>query len=463
MKVQAIQNISYRPYITQPKKNMSQKDYNYNDIGLQNNFYYPTNISFGLAQSKKLRMLFDKGLPCMYTGVEMLGPSKIKSLLKHNILNSYSANIFKLLKRYEPDLIASLNPIEKEVYYLIKSQSKSEPDKKVSELIQDVLPKYKKQLENEQEPIFKTLMSYSYSLPEKQAKRFNKFMEITRHKINGVPVNEPFSVTQFKYKVSKIRDDIEKMNDAKSLKIMNHIVLLSEYFAPQTDKNNIKSQRRILNTMEVIQKHTVLSKNDKLRELIEISQDRLNQQKVLIPFSRKAFIYDLSQVLDDLPDQNLKNIFIKVAEKLPTSKNNVYAYITKASSESSEKIMYRLLTSIIASVEHIKPKSCGGQDRMCNYGGATIRINSDRSNIPFTEQMQKMPDTAKNCQKYLDRLIKYAHDGVFEEIELDVAYIENFKRTIETESKGAIVLDTSALYKDGRFPKPKSAEEIVKS
>lgn len=463
MKVQAIQNINYRPYNIQTKR-VSDKATTVpveKDLGLQNNFYYPANISFGLAQSKKLRILFDKGLPCMYTGVEMIGPSKIKSLLKHNVLNSYSANVFKMIKPYEESILASLDPIEKEVYTFLRIQSKSEPNKKISELIQNILPKYKKQLENEQEPIFKTLVSYSYALPEKQAKRFHKFMEQTRNKIEGVPVAEPFSVTQFKYKLNKIRDDVEKMNDAKSLKIMNHLVILSGYLAPQTDKNNIKAQRKILNTINVIHKHTVLNSNEKLKELIDVSLNRLNEEKVLIPFSRKSFIYDLSQILDDLPDENLKRIFIKIAEKLPTSKNNIYAYIAKAAGESSEKIMYRFLTSAIASVEHIKPKSCGGQNRMCNYGGATIKINSDRSNIPFTEQIQKFPDTAKNCQKYVDRLIEYAHDGFFEKEGIDVNYIQHFVNTVATESEGAIILDISKLYKDGRFPKPKSANEIV--
>ena len=463
MRIQSLQNINYYPYLTQPKRDLSEKSPDCKNLGLQNNFYYPMNVSFGLAQSKKLRMLFDKGLPCMYTEVEMIGPSAIKKLMKKNVLNSYAANVFKELKPYEESILSGLEPIEKEVYNLIKSQAKSEPNKKIKDVINSIVPKYKKQLENEQEPIFKTLISYSYSLPEKYAERFNTFMEHTHHKINGVPVAEPFSVTQFKYKINKIKDDIEAMGDAKSLKIMNHIVALGDYLAPQTDKNNIKSQRRLLNTMEVIQKHTILNENEKLRKLLEESQNRLNYQKVLIPFSRKSFIYDLSQILKDLPDRDLRDIFIKVAEKLPTSKNNIYAYITKTSNESSEKIMYRFLLSAMASVEHVHAKSRGGQNRMSNYGGATAKVNSKLSNLPFTEKMAKYPRTPFGCQKYVDRLIKYALDGTFDKIKLDVVYIENFKKTIEKESKGAIILDTSALYKDGRFPKPKPAEEFIKS
>jgi hypothetical protein len=62
-----------------------------------------------------------------------------------------------------------------------------------------------------------------------------------------------------------------------------------------------------------------------------------------------------------------------------------------------------------------------------------------------------------NCQKYVNRLIKYAKAGIFEKEDIDIKYIEEFKETIETLSEGTIIVDTSKLYKGGKFKKPEPA------
>ena len=139
---------------------------------------------------------------------------------------------------------------------------------------------------------------------------------------------------------------------------------------------------------------------------------------------------------------------MKIAEKIPTSRDSIAAYITKNAHQSSEKIILTLLSPFFATVEHLHPKSLGGADDMYNYG-------------PFTEQVSRIQLLPTYCQKYIDRLIDYALTGIFEEENIDIKYIEDFKNTIAAESEGAVLLDTSRLYKNGRFQKPKSAFEIV--
>ena len=107
--------------------------------------------------------------------------------------------------------------------------------------------------------------------------------------------------------------------------------------------------------------------------------------------------------------------------------------------------MYRLLWPFMASVEHIHPKSCMGIDAMYNFGGATTRANSDRQNIPFTEQIKKVPHIKQYCQKYVDRLIELANNGVFASNHISVKYIKDFKRTVFVESNREINLDISKL------------------
>jgi hypothetical protein len=114
--------------------------------------------------------------------------------------------------------------------------------------------------------------------------------------------------------------------------------------------------------------------------------------------------------------------------------------------EPSEKIIYRLLWPSMASVEHVYPRSCGGIDDISNFGGACTRENSDRKSLDFIEQIKLKPDTKYNCQKYVDRLIVLAKEGVFDELNIDIKYIEEFKNTIYEESQGLICLDISKLY-----------------
>lgn len=464
MKIQAYQHSLYRnpyygeKYMTSPAtlsrtENTNNKDIrptNQNkNLELQNNYYYPTNITFGYAHDKGIKKLVTHGLPCMYTGVEMIDPQKVKQLIKNKTFNCKASTVFKVLKPFEDSLIN----IEKDVYQLIKTQANKFPDKKVKEVVESLLPDYKKQLVNCQEETFKTLTAYSYSLPSKHKKRFDKFMDITYKKINEQPIVERFSVTQFKYDLGKIKEDIKNLDNRRALSEINRLVQMSEKFKGKTSSKNQAEYVKLISDMEKLIAGFSIKDNTKLQTLIEKSKSRLNKEDVIIPFSRKAFIYDLNKILADLPDENLKSIFDKVAQKLPTSRDNIYAYITKISSEPSEKIMYRLLCPSFASVEHIKPRSCGGNNCMKNYGGATSYINSKRGNIPFEEQLRKVPDTPIHCQNYVDRLIEYANAGIFEKENIDPIYIENFVDTIKQESNGKLILDTSKLYESGKFTK----------
>ena len=117
----------------------------------------------------------------------------------------------------------------------------------------------------------------------------------------------------------------------------------------------------------------------------------------------------------------------------------------KFAKEPSEKIAYRILWPFLASVEHIFPKSLGGADSMANFGGACTRENSERQHIDFTRQIKRRPQTKLNCQRYVNKLIELFKQGIFSKHNISPNYIENFKKAIQKQSKGAIVLDTSKL------------------
>ena len=214
----------------------------------------------------------------------------------------------------------------------------------------------------------------------------------------------------------------------------------------KNSQKRAKKQCEIVNFMQIVLNTSILKEHEALQNLLNNAKRRLDGEKIPTPFNRKSFIYDLAKLLENTPDVELRDDMLKVASNLPTSRECVSAYVMKFAPESSEKIMYRLLWPSMASVEHIFPRSCGGIDDLSNYGGACTRENSDRKSISFVEQLKRKPNTKIYCQKYVDRLIELAHEGVFANNNIDTKYIEEFKNTILEESEGQILLDISKLY-----------------
>ena len=431
---------------------------NPNEVSLPQGFYYPTNISFGLENAKNLKKLFSYGLPCMYTGVEMIDPQIVQQFISQGLHKLPSSRVCDFMDTFYDSMLSN----EKEVYEIIREQANIEPRKNLQEILKSLKLQYEDELIKKQLPIFKTLNAYAFALPAQTQEQVNKLLKEAEDKIHQRPVSSEFSVTEFKYKLSKIKEDIAKLHDKKSLGTVNKFIRLSEDFEPQTDSKNIYSQRKIVSDMEKILHNSSLYENAALNSLINNAKAQLNNEKILIPFSRKTFLYDLNQIIKDIEDTELKASMMKIAEKLPTSKSSNAAYITKFSKEPPEKIFYRLLWPSLATVEHILPRSCHGKNEMSNYGGACARENSDRHNLPFMEQLRRRPQTAENCQKYIDRLIQYANEGVFKNENIDISYIEDFKNTIAEQSQGTIILDTSKLNPKGRLSTAKPASKQKK-
>ena len=218
----------------------------------------------------------------------------------------------------------------------------------------------------------------------------------------------------------------------------------------KTSSNTEEHQKTIINFLEIIRRRSVLQDYEPLEKLISTSLDKLNHKKLVEPFSRKSFIYNLGKLLRGLEDEKLRDRILDAAETLPTSKESSSAYIIKCSADPSEKIAYRLLWPTFASIEHIKPKSKGGADAMSNFGGATTLENSTRCNIDFNVQLKRKPETKINCQKYIDRIIELARNGIFKKHKIDTDYISDFKNTVQKESKGALVVDIAEFEKKAR-------------
>ena len=405
-------------------------------------YIYPVSFS-SIGNSSKLRTLFSYGLPCMYSGIPMIDPKVLTKMLKNQTFSRPAAQVLEVLEPYKE----SFTGIEAKVLEIIKERAKVNPDKNIQEILKDVEPVYKRRLRKKQAPIFHELTEAAYALPVQYQNQFKKLMCETDKKLNERPIIIPFSSYEFRYKLSKIREDIVKGEDIKAKKVINKLIKESKWLANSTNPKTIENQKQIVNFLDVILKKSVLKNNEQLKNLIEVSKSRLTREEIIIPFSRKAFIYDLAKIINDLPDKKLQEKLITIAQKLPTSQESLSAYVLKTAAEPPDKIGHRLLWPSLASVEHIFPRSCGGADVLSNFGGATTRTNSNRKNIDFLTHLKLHPEARENCQKYLDRLIDLYHEGIFARHNISPKYITDFQKTIYEQSKHTLNLDLSRLNK----------------
>ena len=434
MRILSIQQYLYQP-IT-PAKMRENKD-SYSP-------FYSLPLSFGkIANAGQIKMLFTYKLPCMYSGVDMIDPKLVRRMMKNGIFNLPSGELIKHLADFEP----SLSGIEERVYQIIKEESAFTPEKTVQEIIQGVAPIYQRRLRKKQAPIFAELTHAAQDLPDNYRYQFNRLMQETDDKLNDRPTLVPFSSYEFRYKLEKVRNSLSQLKEKKPVRVLNKMLKETERLADTTTPKNEDSQKKIISFLEIILKRSVLSQGEELNNILAVAKSRLNHEKTKMPLKRKSFIYDLDNIIKPLPDKDMQERLLSIAFKLPTSSESMSAYITKIAPETSEKMVYRILWPFFASVEHILPKSCGGEDAMHNFGGACTRENTLRQNIPFVKQMKRKPETKFNCQKYLDRLIELFKKGIFKKHNISTKYIDDFKKTIQRESNGAIVLDTTGLYK----------------
>ena len=403
----------------------------------------PNTTFKAIPNSEQLRGLFAYGLPCMYSGVEMIDSALTDKLIKSGIFSRPSKVAVAALAIFKD----SFANIEKQVFKKMQVRAKRYPEEDLQELMTAFSSQNVRKLRITQKDIFKDLTAMSDNLPPKEKQAFDDLMKRTDDRLHERPVISMFNKFTFQYRLGKIKEDVDEIIGTKYGKIISEMIEESEYLSDIDREENREAQIAILNHLKSVMNSSATLRNyTPLTKLFERSIAKLNGEPVKISFSRKAFLSELKIVLDGIQNTKLREDMFKTAEKLPTSKNAVDAYIVKYKDSPPDKIAFRLLHPSSASVEHIHPKSLGGADTLANFGGATISENTARGNMDFTEQMKKRPQTAENCQKYLDKLIELERSGVFDKLGIDVSYIKDFVRTIKKESKGQIVLDASGLY-----------------
>ena len=426
-------------------------------------------VSFGRSagNAEALRDLMSYKIPDMYSGKIVIDPKVVERFFENKLYQGTAKSIVKFISSYE----SSLHSIEKEVFSMIKAKAKQAPDKKLDEIMRELASKHDSKLRKIQQPIFSKLEIMAQDMPLEQRKEFANLMNLVNKKLVKEPVNVPFSAKEFKYKLGRIADEIYSRNNQNEITVMKRILRLAQQISERSEdelysvqnihskakknkkvrnkKNLIKKRSDILKKIESSVMDSELKDNKELETLIAQTRAKIYNIPIVVNFNRKSFIHDLQKITNTLEDKNLAKEMIKTASVLPKSRENVSAFIVKAANSSSEKIAYDLLQGSTGSIEHLVPFANKGKDIIENYGITTAYYNSERGNRSMEQQLLRHPETYRNCQKQVNRLIELCNNGTFAKVGLNKWYIINFAKKMFKLSPpdNPLVLDLSKLKK----------------
>lgn len=417
-----------------------------------------------------LKKLSAYGVPDMYTGLMLLDPKIIERMQNSNFFREPLGKVVRVMSNYENTMM----PINREAFNSVKAVAKMHPDITLSEAFKKLYPQHKQKLLRAQQTVFEEIIRLACDLPKDLYEEFSELMNITNKRLLNDPVVLPFSEREFLYKLRRIGAEMLIRNNPHELHAMQRLISVANKIFHNEPKGSRAYGRKIKKKLEMQMQPEILKRNStnlaEFKKIFEISPLRNNEDIIKLlditsakvhgfpsyaNFERKSFIHELKKITRKLKNRKFAQEFTEASWRLPTSKDNVSAFIVKFSDQSNNKIGSNLLLSGMCSIDHLIAKKNGGPSKLLNYGLSGQEINRQKTNIYFDEWVRKHPETRKNCQKYVDRMIELYKQGFFEKVSkkqknkrLDKSYIENFAKTIYDISpeENRIKLDLSKLY-----------------
>lgn len=319
--------------------------------------------------------------------------------------------------------------------------------------------KANKELLKTQQPIFDMMTVEAMRLPEKNKNAVLNLIAKSKARMLRIPHLEEFSGKEIRYKIENLSNTLSDDKLTKQINSLAELLTIPSIYKetePLTDKTvvrilkTISPNAKLTKTNNISQNYspkrlnsliirTIKNevKNHKRKDIYiicENAEKMLNGQPIIAKYTNRSFIYDLKEATEGLESTQTRARLFELANRLPTSRDNVYAFITKHDQSAPEKIAYDLFTPSELTLEHQQPSSLGGLHVLANWAWACKRCNNGKSNKNmgiFYEQFNK-----KNAQKYWNEIISDANAGYFYYDDV-VAMLKVFKQQskIKIQSK----------------------------
>ena len=451
-------------------KNNRSKHYSYA-------YYAPgqDTVTFGSLMTAKKFSAIGSDIPDLYTGGAMLTNNKLKKMKERGFFQGPISDVVKKLGPYKdkyltfelrPEYEGAIENIELEVFKKIEEAAKKTPDVDLTQLFRTWYEESFVNLRKIQKPYFDEIKTLGAELPQNKLQEFYNFMMRTDRQLYDAPIHHRFSIKEFTYQTEKI---LEKIPDSDGFKkhINHQLALLSRscirddarplsdavisevFKVSRTDERHIsqlgKDELEALRYKKEAAKISILNEIKdsaekkglkRLERLCDANIKMVRGEEALVPFSNKAFAYDLKKMFADIPDNITAKRILDIAAALPNSTTSVDAFIIKLKDADPNTIGDRIFSPALKSIEHMTPASLGGESVMTNCALARKGLNTLRSNAPLWTFLRYFP--VENQYKYAMGVVKLNHKR-------KVPYIEAYKHLSRLEKEGHLDL---TRYKD---------------
>lgn len=403
--------------------------------------------------SKIFKKLLKYNIPDMYTGKIMFSSDFIQNFIEKGLFDKPINKVVAAILPYKERLQTG----EQKVLEILEQDAKTNPKLTLADAVKHHYKVKKKELSLLQEPIFNKLEELSKSLPEDKLFDFQELMTQTKAMLQNKSIVQPFSKTDFRYKLQRFADDIKLTCNSDETKAMIRLIKMTESI-PHTPKNSgkpikkyrdevIEKQEKQINNLIKYFERTPLAYNQDLRNAITTARDQIYRVPTKVQFSRKTFVYKLNKIVSNIDNQELANEIRSTASKLPTSWQEDSAFFVKCANFTSAKIGISLLRNSVGSIEHLLPQSHGGKDAYSNYGLSAAITNTMRGCKSMEDYLRLHPEAYENCQKYVDRIVELTNKRILKRLGIPDTYIVEFANTMRRLSpkEKPMILDLSAL------------------
>jgi hypothetical protein len=163
-------------------------------------------------------------------------------------------------------------------------------------------------------------------------------------------------------------------------------------------------------------------------------------------FTRRAPLKCIREVKGTKADKEKLEQIYRAWYKLPISAKDLDAFIVKYAKRQHNFIAQRLLSPSVATIEHIRPDSQGGDDNLANYLLVSAGFNNARDSMPLDEyiRLNNDIDIPQNLQGYMNSIIAETHKQKSRFADTSW-YPDAIRRAIYAQTRQTLDLDTTAL------------------
>ena len=310
-------------------------------------------------RASALKSLLYYKIPDLYSEIILLPSESLQAILDKEIFSPRLKDVVRLLKPYQTSLFS----VDKQFYEMLKKQAQKTPNMPINGYIKQLVPEYNTSLYKTQQEVFQNLSSYASGFPADLLEQYNYLLYRTNEKLQNKPIFIPFSAKEFKHKLQNIAKRIGCSGESEESRVINQLISIAGTLPviPKEQRLNPKfklkkyedKQKIMIAKFRKTLENSVLKRDKDLKELLRTSEDRIYKRATKIPFNRKSFIYDIQKITERLEDLQLARLVEREAVSLPTSKQDLSAFILKEAERSDEQIVFDMLSGSVGSIDHL--------------------------------------------------------------------------------------------------------------